>query len=114
MFIITTCTLEWALQKEPLKCHICPTGATPSTITETFDLTVNPHGIGWDWSKGLHVPRKTRLSTHIRFTTYTILSASLRAFICGVLHSAVQALSPDTFGSIIGGTIFDETLPFFL
>ncbi|KIJ08714.1 hypothetical protein PAXINDRAFT_18159 [Paxillus involutus ATCC 200175] len=88
MFIIATRTLEWALQKEPLKRHIRPAGATPSTIMDAFDLAVNLCGVGWDWSKGLRVPRETRPSTH--------------------------SFSPDTFGSIIGGTIFDETLPFFL
>ncbi|KIJ13307.1 hypothetical protein PAXINDRAFT_100771 [Paxillus involutus ATCC 200175] len=114
MFIIATRTLEWTPQKEPLKRHIHPTGATPSIIMDAFGLAINLHGIRWDWSKGLCVPRKTRPSTYIRFAAYTILSASLHAFICGVLHSAVQSFSPDTFGSIIGGTIFDETLPFFL
>ncbi|KIK90824.1 hypothetical protein PAXRUDRAFT_831334 [Paxillus rubicundulus Ve08.2h10] len=114
MLVIATHTLEWALQKEPLKRHIRPAGATPSTTMDAFDLAVNLRGIGWDWSKGLRVPRETHLSTHVRFVAYTIFSASLHAFIRGVPHSAVQSFSPDAFSSIIGGTIFDKTLPFFL
>jgi hypothetical protein len=113
MFIISTRTLEWTLQKEPLKRYIRPAGATPSTIMDVFDLVVNLRGHGWDWSKGLHVPRETRPSTHTKFVAYVIFSGGLHAFMCGVLHTAVQSFSPDAFGSIIGGTIFDETLPFF-
>ncbi|KIK92100.1 hypothetical protein PAXRUDRAFT_830285 [Paxillus rubicundulus Ve08.2h10] len=111
MFAIAARTLEWTLQKEPLKRHIRPIGATPSTILDALDLTVNLRGYGWDWSKGLYVPPETRPSTHTKFVAYAILSAGLHAFICGVLHRAVQSFSPDAFGSTIGGTIFDETLP---
>ncbi|KIK92099.1 hypothetical protein PAXRUDRAFT_830283 [Paxillus rubicundulus Ve08.2h10] len=113
MFIITTRTLQWTLQKEPLKRHIRPAGATPSIVMDALDLTVNLRGYGWDWSKGLYVPRETRPSTHTKFVAYAIFSAGLHAFLCGVLHSALQSFSPDAFGPTIGGTIFDETLPFF-
>ncbi|KIJ08719.1 hypothetical protein PAXINDRAFT_172797 [Paxillus involutus ATCC 200175] len=113
MFAIATRTLDWTLQKEPLKRHIRPARATPSTIMDAFDLAANLRGIGWDWSKGLYVPRETRPSTHTRFVTCAILSAGLHTFISGVVHTVVRSFSPDTFGSIIGGTIFDETLPFF-
>ncbi|KIJ16654.1 hypothetical protein PAXINDRAFT_10366 [Paxillus involutus ATCC 200175] len=112
MFIITTRTLEWTLQKEPLKRHIRSAGATPSTIMDALDLAANLRGYGWDWSKGLHVPRETRPSTHTRFVAYAILSAGFYTFMCGIFHRAVKSFSPDTFGSTIGGTIFDETLPF--
>ncbi|KIJ16650.1 hypothetical protein PAXINDRAFT_168165 [Paxillus involutus ATCC 200175] len=114
MFAIATRTLEWTLHKEPLKRHIRPAGATPSTIMDALDLAVNLRGHGWDWSKGLYVPRETRPSTHTRFVAYAILSAGLHALICGVLHRAVQSFSPDEFDSTIGGTIFDETLPPFV
>ncbi|KIK92097.1 hypothetical protein PAXRUDRAFT_148075 [Paxillus rubicundulus Ve08.2h10] len=110
MFIITTRTIGWTLQKEPLKRYIRPAGATPSTIMDVFDLAANIRGYGWDWSKGLHVPHSTRPSAHTRFVACAILFAGLHAFMCGVFHIAVKAFSPDTFGSTIGGTIFDETL----
>ncbi|KIJ16648.1 hypothetical protein PAXINDRAFT_168160 [Paxillus involutus ATCC 200175] len=109
MFVIATRTLDWTLQKEPLKRHTRPAGATPSMIMDAFDLAVNLRGIGWDWSKGLQVPRETRPSTKAGFVAYTIFSAGLHAFICGVVHTAIQSFLPDASGSII-----DETLPFFL
>ncbi|KAF8838766.1 hypothetical protein BDN67DRAFT_1012866 [Paxillus ammoniavirescens] len=113
MFAIAARTLDWTLQKEPLKRHIRPARATPSTIMDALDLAANLRGIGWDWSKGLHVPRETRPSSHTRFVAYAILSAGLHTLISGVAHTTVRSFSPDTFGSIMGGTIFDETLPFF-
>ncbi|KAF9220116.1 hypothetical protein BS17DRAFT_787911 [Gyrodon lividus] len=111
MFSIATRTFEWTLAKEPLKRHIRPAGATPSTIMDALDLAVNLRGYGWDWSKGLYLPRETRPASRARFVGYAILSAGFHAFICGVLHRSVQSFSPDAFGAIDGGTIFDETLP---
>ncbi|KAF8838767.1 hypothetical protein BDN67DRAFT_997542 [Paxillus ammoniavirescens] len=109
MFVIATRALDWTLKKEPLKRHLRPSGATPSTTMDAFDLAFNLRGIGWDWSKGLQVPRETRPPTPVKFVAYTIFSAGLHAFICGVVHTAIQSFLPNASGSII-----DETLPFFV
>ncbi|KIK86295.1 hypothetical protein PAXRUDRAFT_831929 [Paxillus rubicundulus Ve08.2h10] len=114
MFIITTRTLEWALQTGPLKRDIRSAGATPSAIMDAFDFAANLRRYGRNRSKGLHVPRETRPFTHTRFVAYAILSAGLHAFNCGIPHRAVQSSPPDEFGSTIGGPIFDDTLPFFV
>ncbi|KAG2359152.1 hypothetical protein BDR07DRAFT_1472894 [Suillus spraguei] len=53
-----------------------------------LDLAWNIRGCGWDWSLGLY-----------------------HTFIWGAIHSAVRSFSPDTFGSLDGGTIFDDSLP---
>ncbi|KAF9242076.1 hypothetical protein BU15DRAFT_60584 [Melanogaster broomeanus] len=81
---------------------------------DALDLAANLRGYGWDWSKGLHIPRETRPLTRIRFVACAVLSAGLHAFIRGTLHRAVQSFSPDAFGTLQGGSIFDETLPFFI
>ncbi|KAF9242075.1 hypothetical protein BU15DRAFT_73006 [Melanogaster broomeanus] len=114
MFLIATRTLEWTLAEEPLKRHVRPSNSTPSVITDALDLTTNFRGYGWDWSKGLHVPRETRPLTRGRFVGCVVLSASLHVFICGILQTAIQSFSPHTFGALHGGSIFDETLPFFI
>ncbi|KIJ59718.1 hypothetical protein HYDPIDRAFT_100254 [Hydnomerulius pinastri MD-312] len=112
MFTIATRTLEWTLAKEPLTRHIRPSQSTPSVIMDALDLAGNLRGYGWNWSKGLYVPLETRpTSSRSRFVTSAFISAGVHAFICGILHRAVQSFSPDTFGSINGGTIFDATLP---
>ncbi|KAF9242034.1 hypothetical protein BU15DRAFT_44203 [Melanogaster broomeanus] len=114
MFSIATRTLEWTLAKEPLKRHIRPANSTPSVVMDALDLAANLRGYGWDWSKGLHVPRETRPLTRTRFVAHAVFSAGLHAFICGTLHRAVQSFSPDAFGTLQGGSIFDDTLPLFI
>ncbi|KAF9230755.1 hypothetical protein BU15DRAFT_91051 [Melanogaster broomeanus] len=114
MILIPTRTLEWTLAKEPLKRHIRPSNSTPSVIMDALDLATNFRGYGWDWSKGLHVPRETRPLTRTRFVACVMLSAGLHTFISGTLHRAVQSFSLDAFCTLHGSSIFDETLPFFI
>ncbi|KAF9242038.1 membrane bound O-acyl transferase family-domain-containing protein [Melanogaster broomeanus] len=114
MFFITTRTLDWTLATEPLQRYIRPVNSTPSVTADALDLAVNLRGYGWNWSKGLRVPQETRPLARTRFIGRAILSAGLHALISAILGTAVRSFSPNTFGSMRGGTIFDETLPFFV
>ncbi|KAF9242039.1 hypothetical protein BU15DRAFT_72970 [Melanogaster broomeanus] len=114
MFLIAARTLEWTLSTEPLQRYIRPVNSTPSVIMDVLDLAVNFRGYGWNWSKRLHIPRETRPVTRTRFVGCAILSAGLHTLVSGILFTAVRYFLPNTFGSIRGGTIFDETLPFFV
>ncbi|KAK0223947.1 hypothetical protein IW262DRAFT_865596 [Armillaria fumosa] len=62
---------------------------------------------GWNWSSGLHVPSEWR-STNSRtlFVLETLASAIIHVIILDVLQYHLQSLSPNTFGSPKGGTIF--------
>ncbi|KAF9244975.1 hypothetical protein BU15DRAFT_71328 [Melanogaster broomeanus] len=93
MLLIAMYALEWTLATEPLKRRIRPAKSTPSVIMDALDLALNIRGYGWDYSK--------RLPRH-------------HAFIWGIVHKAFQCFSPNIFDSLHGGTIFDETLPFFI
>jgi len=78
----------------------------------TIDLVCNPRGCGWDWSQGLYIPPETHsTSSRLAFATSALVSGLKHLFLCGAIHSAVQSFSPDTFGSVDGGTIFDDSLP---
>ncbi|KAF9242042.1 hypothetical protein BU15DRAFT_72973 [Melanogaster broomeanus] len=114
MFLIATRTLEWTLATEHLQRYIRPVNSAPSVIMDALDLAVNLRGYGWNWSKRLHVPQESRPLTRTRFVGCAVLSAGLHALIFGTLHTAVRSFSPNTFGSMRRGTIFDETLPFFV
>ncbi|EGN98974.1 hypothetical protein SERLA73DRAFT_73550 [Serpula lacrymans var. lacrymans S7.3] len=83
-----------------------------SILWDACDLATNIRYIGWDRARNLYVPRETR-STNSRgaFLFSTLVSAVLHAFLCDMFQYAVQIFSPDTFGSTIGGTIFDLSLP---
>ncbi|KAE9403665.1 hypothetical protein BT96DRAFT_964467 [Gymnopus androsaceus JB14] len=79
---------------------------------DAFDLAFNLRGIGWDWSQSIHVPLETRpTSTKIAFVSWTLASLCLHLPILDLLHYTVQRFGPGTFGTVIGGSIFDESLP---
>ena len=77
-----------------------------------LDLIMSFRGYGWDWSRRLAVPRETRPSNRIGFITYVTVSAAVHALICGTSYRALRSFSPVGLGSIPGGSIFDQTLPF--
>jgi hypothetical protein len=112
MLMIVTRSLYWALAKEPLVRQLRPVNSTPSTLMDVLDLAFTFRGHGWDWSRGLHIPRETRPSNRTGFVFHAALSAAVHAFICGILHRALRSFSPVGLGSISGGSIFDEILPF--
>jgi len=68
-------------------------------------------GLGWTWSQGLQIPPETRpLHSRKAFLTATVGCIVRDMFICDTLHYFIQCLSPETFGSTQGGTIFDPNL----
>lgn len=111
MLTIVTRSLYWALAKEPFVRQRRPVNSTPSTLLDALDLALNFRGHGWDWSRGLHIPRETRPSSRTGFVFYVTVSAAFHALMCGTLHTAIQSFSPVRLGSVLEGSIFDETLP---
>jgi hypothetical protein len=113
MLTVATRTLYWTFAKEPLVRHLRPANSSPSTIMDALDLASNFRGHGWEWSRGLHIPRETRPANRIAFAFCAFISAVAHALLCGALHRAILTLAPVGVGPIPeGSTIFDETLPF--
>ena len=112
MLMIVTRSLYWASTRAPLVRQLRPVNSNPSTLMDALDLAFTFRGHGWDWSHGLYIPRETRPSNRTGFVFHVALSAVVHAFICGTLHRALRSFSPVGLGSISGGSIFDETLPF--
>ncbi|KAF8447202.1 hypothetical protein L210DRAFT_3440470 [Boletus edulis BED1] len=113
MFSASSRTLDWALAEGPLVRRLRPANNTPSTIMDALDLVSNFRGHGWEWSRGLYIPRETRPSDRKTFVFVTVLSAVLHALICGALHKAILMLVSVGMGTIPERpTIFDESLPF--
>jgi hypothetical protein len=122
MFFIAIRSLEWTVQTKPYVRHYPysrPEDQRPSTdapkrnfVLDALDLACTFRGYGWNWSQGLYVARETRpTSSRFAFATSTLISGLTHAFMCGAIHSAVQSFAPETFGSVDGGTIFDDSLP---
>ena len=114
MVFIVTRSLYWALSKEPLVRQLRPANSRPSKLMDVLDLITSFRGYGWDWSHGLYIPRETRPSNRIGFISYVTLSAAGHAIICDILCRALQSFSPVGLGFTVGGSIFDQTLPFHL
>ncbi|KAF8552587.1 hypothetical protein OG21DRAFT_1415869 [Imleria badia] len=114
MFVTTTRALGWALARKPLVRQLRPVNSTPSTLMDALDLVSNFRGYGWDWSRGVHIPRGTRPSNRTGFILYTILSAAGHAFAFGILHTTIRVCFPVGLGNISGGSIFDESFPRYL
>ena len=110
---MATRTLYWTFAKKPLVRHLRPANSSPSIIMDALDLASNFRGHGWEWSRGLYIPRETRPANRIAFVCCAFVSAVAHTLISGALHRAVLLLAPMGVGPIPGGsTIFDETLPF--
>ena len=106
MFVITIRALGWALARKPLVRQLRPMNSTPSTLMDALELGSNFRGYGWDWSHGVHIPRETRPSNRLGFILYTALSAIAHAFAYCILTTAIRTFSRASFA------ILDETLPF--
>lgn len=110
MFCVVMRTLEWTFLKDPLRRRVEPAPLI-GVFIDAFDLTINVRGVGWNWSKGLRFPPDTRPTSRVWFAIYVLLSALFHSFMCGVLHTAMQALAPEAFTAVGEATIFDDTLP---
>ncbi|KAG1815089.1 uncharacterized protein BJ212DRAFT_254497 [Suillus subaureus] len=111
MFCIAARTLEWTVQTKPF-IRVARRSSKRNSVLDALDLACNLRGCGWDWSQGLYVPFETHsTSSPLVFAMSALVSDLKHSFLCGAIHSAVQSFSPDTFGSVDGGTIFDESLP---
>ncbi|KAG1717939.1 membrane bound O-acyl transferase family-domain-containing protein [Suillus occidentalis] len=83
-----------------------------TAIWNAWDLSVNLRGIGWDWAEGLRIPKS---SCGTKSTTGFVLSTLVKLLFYAVAFDATSGaardFSPETFGSVEGGTIFDASLP---
>ncbi|KAG1795364.1 uncharacterized protein HD556DRAFT_384039 [Suillus plorans] len=115
MFLIAARTLEWTVQTKPFVRTARPSSTDvpkQNLVLDTIDLICTARGCGWDWSQGLYIPPETHpTSSRLAFATSVLVSGLKHLFLCGAIHSAVRSFSPDTFGSVDGGTIFDDSLP---
>ncbi|KAH0833888.1 membrane bound O-acyl transferase family-domain-containing protein [Lanmaoa asiatica] len=119
MCAISMHSTVWAIAREPfrrrdsLKKQNKPDSESIYTaFWNAWDLMLNPRGIGWNWPRGLIVP-KPAFETDSRII-FVLSSAARLAFHALAFDACVQTiriLSPNTFGSLDGGSLFDHTLP---
>ncbi|KAF5375612.1 hypothetical protein D9757_008546 [Collybiopsis confluens] len=105
----------WAMSREPYK-RLQAVNESASSKTKLFldasDLAFGLRGIGRNWSRGLHIPQETRpLSSKMAFVSWTLLSLCVHIPLLDLMHYTVQSFGPNTFGTVKGGSIFDDDLP---
>ena len=77
-----------------------------------WDLLLNPRGIGWNWPRGLVVAKPAfETDSRVKFVLSSAVGCVFFAVAFDACVQAVRILSPETFGSLEGGSLFDNTLP---
>ncbi|KAG1753264.1 hypothetical protein EDB19DRAFT_1869781, partial [Suillus lakei] len=85
-----------------------------TAIWNTWDLSFNYRGIGWDWAEGLPVPKSSRgTGSTPKFLLVSLAKVLFHVLALDATYGAIRYFSPEIFGSIDGGTrtIFDPSLP---
>ena len=109
----------WAVAREPFrrqspsnKYNELDSESVYTAFWNAWDLMLNARGIGWNWPRGLVVP-KSAFETDWRITFVLLSTAqlALHALAFDACLQIICMLSPDTFGSLNGGSLFDHTLP---
>ncbi|KAI9573448.1 hypothetical protein HD554DRAFT_2035262 [Boletus coccyginus] len=110
---------EWTLAREPFrrqspssKHNKSKSESVRTAFWNALDLMFNMRGIGWNWPRGLIVP-KPAFETESRIV-FVLLSATRLAFCAFSFDACLQIMRvffPDTLGSVDGGSLFDHTLP---
>ncbi|KIK63220.1 hypothetical protein GYMLUDRAFT_197728, partial [Collybiopsis luxurians FD-317 M1] len=104
----------WATYRGPLKRsqHLHGKYSRKTQIfLDASDLAFGLRGLGWDWSQGLHIPSETRpVSSKFAFVSWTLASLAIHIPLLDFLHYSVQSFGPDTFGTVKGGSIFNDSL----
>ena len=75
----------------------------------------NTRGVGWNWQQELRlvVPKPvSETDSRVVFALLSTARLALYAFGFDTCIQTIRMLSPDTFGSLNGGSLFDHTLPF--
>jgi hypothetical protein len=126
MALIIMRALEWTFWTKPPRRISLPSSTTSDPkedrgdndlrriAGDALDLILNLRGIGWDWSTTRPPPPTGPTKSKPKFLLGTFLSTIGHTLAVDVCQYIIQAMSPSTFGSHAGGTIFDHSLPPFL
>lgn len=109
----------WAFAREPL-CRQHPSKKPSKSDSENiytafwnaWDLLLNTRGIGWNWPQGLIIPKPAfETNSRVIFILLSAAQLALHAFGFDACLQSIRVVSPETFGSLSGGPLFDHTLP---
>lgn len=77
-----------------------------------WDLMLSTRGIGWNWPQGLIIPKPAfETDSRIIFVLLSVARFAFHALAFDACLQTMRIVSPGTFGSLDGGSLFDHTLP---
>ncbi|KAI9463910.1 hypothetical protein HD554DRAFT_2222504 [Boletus coccyginus] len=77
-----------------------------------WDLLINPRGVGWSWPRGLVIPKPAlEADSRVGFVLPSAVGVVFHAVAFDACVQTIRIFSPETFGSLKGGSLFDHTLP---
>ncbi|KAI6117996.1 hypothetical protein F5141DRAFT_1095292 [Pisolithus sp. B1] len=106
-------TAIWAMVQEPYVRDNVPKNqstSVPMALWNVWDLLLTTRGIGWNWSQGIPIPRRSKeITSKTQFLIYAALRAVLYGLAFDAFTEAIRSFSPN-FSSWKGETIFDPSL----
>ncbi|KIK18576.1 hypothetical protein PISMIDRAFT_180257 [Pisolithus microcarpus 441] len=110
IMMLSARTAIWATAQEPYIRDNVP-ASVPVAFWNAWDLLLNSRGIGWNWSRGIPVPKPSlQTNSRIRF----LVHAAMRAFFYGLAFDAFTEATcsfSQHLGSWRGDSILDYSLP---
>ncbi|KAH7912044.1 membrane bound O-acyl transferase family-domain-containing protein [Hygrophoropsis aurantiaca] len=107
----TGLTYENSDKKRPLSRDHTPDFTLGEAMWNAWDLIMNLRGLGWNWSRTFHIPAPTFHTSSVPFfLAQSIIRLVFYVLAFDIASASIRSFSPDTFGSIRGGSIFDVSL----
>ncbi|KAI6014169.1 hypothetical protein EDC04DRAFT_673610 [Pisolithus marmoratus] len=114
MTIVCMRVCVWALVQEPYVRDNVPKSeptSVPMAFWNAWDLLLASRGIGWNWSRGIPIPRSSNeTSSRARFWAYAATRMVFYGLALDAFTEAIRSFSPN-FNSWRGDTILDPSLP---
>ncbi|KAF9237188.1 hypothetical protein BU15DRAFT_76194 [Melanogaster broomeanus] len=87
-------------------------GSVLTALWNAWDLLVNVRGVGWNWSRGLIVPKPVfERRSRTGFVLWSAVHFAFHILAFQATLQVVRILSPEDFSSVTGGSVYDPSLP---
>ncbi|KAF9238543.1 hypothetical protein BU15DRAFT_62509 [Melanogaster broomeanus] len=125
MFTVALHCIAWATAQEPyqrIDANLpsdsqgsqdkVDLGSIFTAFWNAWDLLLNLRGIGWNWSRGLILPKPAfEIRSRAAFVLWSALCYAFYMLAFDATVQVVRMFSPESLSSITGGSIYDPSLP---
>ncbi|KAF9238546.1 hypothetical protein BU15DRAFT_47710 [Melanogaster broomeanus] len=125
MFIAALRSFAWATAQEPYQRidgnlpsdsqgsqDTAGPGSLFTALWNAWDLLLNVRGIGWNWSRGLILPKSAfEIRSRAAFVLWSALCYAFYMLAFDATVQVIRVFSPESLDSVTGGSIYDPSLP---